>query len=497
MRRPPPALRTLRPTFPAPAPAGVLLLLAALLGSGCAHRSAHTPLHPPPAPPLRAAETFAAAWNIIADTHYDTNFNGLDWPQIRSEYEPQAAAATNAAALRRVIQAMLDRLGDSHMGIIPGEVADTLDPQQARQKKRSKAKRTPQPAGAPSAPGSDPADADADNNPADEEGDCGFDVRWLAHAMVVSHVDPGSPAAEAGIKPGWVLQAVDDLPVSGDPAALPPRLARLGVELLKWTVTQELLHGAPGSTVDLEFLDAADQPVKLRLCRRQAPGEKAKLGNLPVMQVHFQATSLACPPATNVGHLRFNLFMIPVAAPFDQAIDQFRRADGIILDLRGNLGGIAGMIMGLSGHFMKERTLLGTMKTRTLSMDFHANPRLATAAGQPVEPFAGPLAILTDRLSASAAEVLAGGLQCTGRARVFGEPSAGQVLLAMFDRLPNGDVLLHAFADFVTADGTRLEARGVEPNEPVPLTRADLLAGRDPALEAALRWIAAEKARQP
>ena len=83
-------------------------------------------------------------------------------------------------------------------------------------------------------------------------------------------------------------------------------------------------------------------------------------------------------------------------------------------------------------------------------------------------------------------------MQSTGRARVFGEPSAGAVLPARTTELPNGDVLLHAIADFVTADGTRLEGPGVIPDEHVPLRREDLLAGDDPQLEAALRWIAAQ-----
>jgi carboxyl-terminal processing protease len=73
--------------------------------------------------------------------------------------------------------------------------------------------------------------------------------------------------------------------------------------------------------------------------------------------------------------------------------------------------------------------------------------------------------------------------------RVFGNTSIGGVLPAVFDRLPNGDVLYHAIADFVTADGIVLEGRGVIPDEPVPLRRADLLAGRDPVLETALAWI--------
>jgi carboxyl-terminal processing protease len=111
------------------------------------------------------------------------------------------------------------------------------------------------------------------------------------------------------------------------------------------------------------------------------------------------------------------------------------------------------------------------------------------AEGQRVEPFAGPLAILVDGMTGSASECFAGGLQALGRATVFGQTSMGQALPAFFDKLPNGDVLIHATGDFVTANGTRLEGRGVIPDEPVPVTRSDLLAGRDTALGAALAWV--------
>jgi carboxyl-terminal processing protease len=160
-----------------------------------------------------------------------------------------------------------------------------------------------------------------------------------------------------------------------------------------------------------------------------------------------------------------------------------------VLDLRGNPGGLAAMLMGISGHFLTERTVLGTMKTRETQLRFTANPRQVSAAGERVTPFGGPVAILVDSLTGSASECFAGGMQSIGRARVFGQSSMGQALPAVFDRLPNGDTLIHAYGDFVTADGTRLEGRGVVPDEEVPLTRQDLLAGRDATLERALHWI--------
>jgi carboxyl-terminal processing protease len=187
--------------------------------------------------------------------------------------------------------------------------------------------------------------------------------------------------------------------------------------------------------------------------------------------------------------IAFNVWMAAVDARFQQAMDEFRTADGIIVDLRGNPGGLAAMLMGISGQFVAERKTLGVMKMREGELKFTANPRVVSASGARVEPYSGPLAILVDTMSGSASECFTGGMQSIGRARVFGQVSMGQALPALFDRLPNGDVLIHAYGDFVTATGTRLEGRGVIPDEVVPLRRDDLLAGRDRTLEAALAWV--------
>ena len=152
------------------------------------------------------------------------------------------------------------------------------------------------------------------------------------------------------------------------------------------------------------------------------------------------------------------------------------------------------MLMGISGHFIDERKAMGLMTTRDSQLRFVVNPRRVNARGERVQPFAGPVAILVDSLSGSASECFAGGMQSLGRVRVFGQRTMGQALPALFARLPNSDVLIHAYGDFVTPDGTRLEGRGVVPDEVVTLDRAQLLAGRDRTLEAALAWFDAAKA---
>ena len=148
--------------------------------------------------------------------------------------------------------------------------------------------------------------------------------------------------------------------------------------------------------------------------------------------------------------------------------------------------------MGMAGHLMEEKASLGVMKTRTTKLEFRANPRLTNAKGERVKPFGGPVAILQDPMSMSTSEIFAQGLQTLGRARVFGEVSGGAALPSQLTRLPNQDVLQHAFADFVDPEGTRLEGRGVVPDELIPLSRGDLLAGRDEPQNAALRWIATQ-----
>ena len=130
-------------------------------------------------------------------------------------------------------------------------------------------------------------------------------------------------------------------------------------------------------------------------------------------------------------------------------------------------------------------------------MKYPANARLVDTAGERAEPSSGPLAIIVDGMTGSASECFTGGLQSLGRARVFGETSMGQALPALFDTLPNGDVFIHAWGDFVTGTGVRIEGRGVVPDEPVAVTRDTLLAGRDAPMQAALAWIDRARTASP
>jgi carboxyl-terminal processing protease len=333
-----------------------------------------------------------------------------------------------------------------------------------------------------------PSTPDSPEDRQNLSGHPGFDVRLIEKQLAVTDVDP--EAAAAGVKRGWIVQSIGGVDVGPLLRPITETASPQVAQVEAWRLAVTRLRGPANTPAQVTFVDGTGAQVKKSVQRRFETGEPVTVGSLPTMFVRVASSMAVTPGGAKAGVIGFNVWMTAVDREFQIAIDRYRRADGIVIDLRGNPGGLAGMIMGLSGHFLTERATLGVMTTKHAQpLRFNANPRLVNGAGERVEPYAGPVAILVDGLTGSASECFAGGMQSLGRARVFGQTSMGRALPALFDRLPNGDVLIHAWGDFVTGTGVRIEGRGVVPDEPVSLTAAALLAGRDPTLERALAWI--------
>jgi carboxyl-terminal processing protease len=396
-----------------------------------------------------ALATFDEVWQTINDTFYDSSFGGLDWAATKRELRPRAEAAGSPEAVRTIIREMIGRLGRSHFGLLStASTSETL-----------------------------PGVASVQ-----------IDVRVLQANLVITRVAAGSAAERAGLRPGQLVLSIDGAPAASWRPSDGGRDAR-GRDFDQWRAAFRALHGADGSTADLRVRDPDGRERDVKVARSKGAGQTVQLGNLPPLQVLVESRAVRTPAGREVGVIGFNIWMAAIDAPISAAIDQFRKAAGLVIDLRGNPGGLALMVNGLAGHVIDTPLELGTMQTRQSQLHFKVNPRIVTTDGRRVTPFSGPVAILVDEQTGSASETFAGALQSLGRARIFGRQTMGQVLPALTKKLPNDDVLMYAMGDFVTPTGRRLEGVGVQPDETVALSIAALAAGRDEPLEAALRWV--------
>jgi carboxyl-terminal processing protease len=382
-------------------------------------------------------DSFEKVWSTIRDKHWEKNPAGLDWQKIHDEYRPRVEQAQTRDEARAAMQEMLARLKQTHFGIFPATVYNSVNEE----------------AGGPGSPG--------------------IDLRVLDHEAIVVSVDPGSPAERAGVKPGWKLE-------SARGQSMGELIQRL-TDLPELTLTRAILaplSGQPGGTVPVVMVDGSGAQIKLDLGLAALRGEATAFGNLPDNYVWVETKHLG-----NTAYIRFNMFLdlVRVVTKFSELVKNCT-CDGLIVDLRGNPGGIGGMAMGLAGFLIdKPGERLGTMYMRDATLNFVINPR------PPV--FTGPVAILVGGTSASTSEIFAGGLQDLGRARVFGTRTAAAALPSVIERLPNGDGFQYAVANYISEGGKPLEGLGVKPDVEVKLTRAALLAGHDTVADAAVDWI--------
>lgn len=387
-------------------------------------------------------DTFEKVWTTIRDKHWEKNPGGLDWQAIHEEYRPRIEKAANIDQVRAVLRDMLSRLHETHFGILPATVYEAV--------------------GEPEAAG---------------DGTPGIDVRVLDGAPVVARVEPGSPAEAAGIKPGWIIAAANgvNLETAAKALSADPSIP----EIVYTRALAARMSGATGAKTAFTFLDGSGAEARRELTLQAPRGEASTFGNLPETRVWFDFKKI-----DGVGYLRFNYFLdLPlVMADFGKAIQDCQDCRGLIIDLRGNPGGIGAMAMGMAGYLLDKPGLrLGTMYMRDAQLNFVVNPRFPD--------FKGPVAVLMDACSASTSEIFAGGLKDLGRARIFGTRSAAAALPSVIEKLPNGDGFQYAVGNYISEGGKPLEGNGVIPDVEVKLTRAALLAGHDPVADRALDWI--------
>ena len=391
-----------------------------------------------PATPHTA--TFEQVWRTVLEKHFDPTLGCQDWPARRLEFGQKLGEARDAAGAYATMNALLGTLKQSHFKVVA-------------------------PSGAAPTAASGPARAP-------------IHVRKIGDEVVV--VDSALGGVDSGVPRGAVIVAIDDRPITEIVAKAETDALRPDEVAFQTMIAVEgAMHGTPGAKRKITFKDPtkADAEVTREVGCVLPAGEMVTIGNLqdiPTTVTH------RLMPGTKVGHLAFNYWMLPMVKRVEAAMADLR-AQGmtaLVLDLRGNPGGVGAMAIPVARMLLKEPGSLGKLQFRDFAQEFNvaANP----------DAFTGPVIVIVDEGTASTSEIFAAGLRDLDRVKIYGSrPSAGAALPSMIEQLDGGAMLQYVVGDYHSSKGAVAEGDGVKPDVIVPETRADFVAGTDPVLAAA------------
>ena len=285
----------------------------------------------------------------------------------------------------------------------------------------------------------------------------GLAVNEVPQGLRVSLVYAKAPAARAGIRQGDIVTAVEGKSIAGQDAQLATGRIK-GEAGTKVTIT--ILRPSTGKSRDYE------------LTRAQV--------NIPAVE-----SSLRTVGGVPIGHLRLLTFTKKgVHAELRRAAERLekRGAEGLLIDLRGNGGGLLTEAVLTSSIFVEDGVIVSTEGRTQPDQTFEA-------VGDALSPV--PMDVLIDGDSASASEIFAAALSDAGLARIVGERSFGKGVFQEVIELNGGrdGALDLTVGEYLTRDGDSLAGKGIEPEIPardLPETKSD------EGLRRALATLAAE-----
>lgn len=285
----------------------------------------------------------------------------------------------------------------------------------------------------------------------------GMSVDQDRRGLRVLNVFDGSPAKRGGIKKGEFITAVNGRSIAG----------------VSSEVATARIKGRAGTKVRLEVVDPdTARPRTLTLERKRI--------EVPVAESRLEKVN-----GTTYGVVELTNFSDGAHGLLRKQIDRVlkRGAKGIVLDLRGNPGGLLSEAVLVSSVFIEDGLVTFTKGRTKPKREFKAE---GDAISKDI-----PVVVLVDRGSASASEIVAGALRDTKRATVIGTRTFGKGVFQEVVPLSNGGRLQITVGEYYLPEGENIGKRGVRPT-----VRAvdDPETGRDEALPVALKTLD-EKAR--
>ncbi len=277
----------------------------------------------------------------------------------------------------------------------------------------------------------------------------GVELKMEEQGLRLVGVIRGGPAFDAGLKAGDRIVAVGGKPVRG-----------LGLD-----EAAGRLQGTEGTAVEIAVLRPDATTRSFRLTRRH-------------VEVESVAQAKLIDQAPGVGYIQLTTFQKSSAGELDRAMGDLHRRGMkyLVLDLRGNPGGLLNVAVEIADRFVDSGVIVSTRG--------RAPGQTHVYRAKPDKPYTLPVAILVDRESASASEILAGALQELGRAVVIGNRSYGKGSVQSIFNLRSAPTGLKlTTAKFYSPKDRPYSEQGVTPDVTFAL-RAKPVANTDPVADA-------------
>ncbi|HEY2546060.1 MAG TPA: S41 family peptidase [Candidatus Acidoferrum sp.] len=387
--------------------------------------------------PKEREEVFEKVWKDIDEHYYDPEFGGVKWQEVHQRYLPLVQYAKDDRDFYSIVDRMTAELHDAHTRF--------SSPEQWENRKKHQGVSI------------------------------GFRAGYVEDKVVIVDVFPDSNAAHAGIEPGMIVTALNGQPIADQLAESAKNVLPSSTD----RVTKlRVLGSAFAGTLDTPFVGSLERP------------------DGSVFEVKFARQTLSTAPSVTAtklssgfGYIRFDEFHPSLVKNFKTAVENLRRTQGLILDLRRNRGGVGATLEAMAAVFFDNKTLFERRMSRkqvTASErdGHHAEEHEVFVGKSGGQIYSAPVVILVSEYSASATEVFAAGMQDSGRAKLVGSPSCGCVLGITHDRvMKGGGVLEISEILWFTPRDRKLEGEGVIPDKVAVPTIASLQENRDLVLE--------------
>jgi len=271
----------------------------------------------------------------------------------------------------------------------------------------------------------------------------------------------------------------------------------------------KIIRGKKGTVVKLTILREATeknkQPIliipitrdEIKLQDKEAKSElfifkkdnkEIKIGyiKLPTFYLDFDAVKENDPKGKSSSRdmiNQINSLLGSVSNAAKTADSSAKKIDGMVIDLRGNPGGLVTAAVDVASQFFPENTLLFVEKSGTAADNSYFTHSGGLAVGT-------PLVVLVDSGSASAAEIVSGAIQDHNRGKLVGTVTYGKGSVQEWIPLQdNMGAVRITVALWYTPNGRQISEKGLTPDVPVTLTEAEHQAGKDPQLDKAVELL--------